>query len=45
MALAGRIQGRDYRVFALLSDGECNEGSVWEAAMLAAAQKRRASSR
>ena len=27
-----------YRVFALLSDGECNEGSVWEAAMFAAAQ-------
>jgi transketolase len=39
MALAGRIQGRDYRVIALLSDGECNEGSVWEAAMLAAAQR------
>lgn len=39
MALAGRIQGRDYRVYALLSDGECNEGSVWEAAMFAAAQK------
>jgi len=39
MALAGRIHGRDYRVFALLSDGECNEGSIWEAAMLAAAQR------
>ena len=39
MALAGRIQARNYRVYALLSDGECNEGSVWEAAMLAAAQK------
>jgi transketolase len=39
MALAGRIQSRDYRVFALLSDGECNEGSVWEAAMFAAAQR------
>ena len=38
MALAGRLQGRDYKVYALLSDGECNEGSVWEAAMLAAAQ-------
>ena len=37
MALAGRIQGHRYRVFALLSDGECNEGSVWEAAMLAPA--------
>jgi transketolase len=39
MALAARIQGRDYRVYALLSDGECNEGSIWEAAMLAAAQR------
>ena len=39
MALAGRIQGREYNVYALLSDGECNEGSVWEAAMLAAAQR------
>ena len=35
MALAGRIQGRTYRVYALMSDGECNEGSVWEAAMFA----------
>jgi transketolase len=39
MALAGRLQGRNYRVYALLSDGECNEGSVWEAAMFAPAQK------
>src|SRR5215475_14473644 len=39
MALSGRIQSRGYRVFALLSDGECNEGSVWEAAMLGAAQR------
>jgi transketolase len=39
MALAGRIRGQRYRVFALLSDGENNEGSVWEAAMFAAAQK------
>lgn len=39
MALAGRIQGRRYRVYALLSDGECNEGSVWEAAMMAPAQR------
>jgi transketolase len=39
-ALANRINGGSgsYRVFALLSDGECNEGSVWEAAMFAAAQ-------
>ena len=39
MALAGRLQDRAYRVYALLSDGECNEGSVWEAAMMAAAQR------
>ncbi len=38
MALASRIQGNSYRVYALLSDGECNEGSVWEAAMLASGQ-------
>src|ERR1700687_1862536 len=39
MALSGRIQGETFRVFALLSDGENHEGSVWEAAMFAAAQK------
>ncbi len=39
MALAARISSRPYRVYAVLSDGECNEGSVWEAALLAAAQK------
>ena len=39
MALAARIQNRPARCYALLSDGECNEGSIWEAAMLAAAQK------
>jgi transketolase len=39
MALAGRIKGETFRVFALLSDGENNEGSVWEAAMFAAGQK------
>jgi transketolase len=37
MALAGRLQGFSYRVFVLMSDGECNEGSVWEAALLAPA--------
>ena len=39
VALAGRITGRDYRTFVLMSDGECNEGSVWEAAMFAAANR------
>jgi transketolase len=38
MALAGRLQQRDFRIFALMSDGENNEGSVWEAAMFAAGQ-------
>lgn len=38
-ALAARIAHRQFRVFVLLSDGECNEGSVWEAAMFAAAQQ------
>ena len=35
-ALAARLQGSERRVFCLISDGECNEGSVWEAAMFAA---------
>jgi transketolase len=39
MAMAGRIQGHDYKVYAVLGDGECNEGSNWEAAMLASAQR------
>ena len=38
MAISQRIQGIDSRCYALLSDGECNEGSIWEAAMLAASQ-------
>jgi transketolase len=36
VALAGRLDRKDYRVFALLGDGECDEGQVWEAAMAAA---------
>jgi transketolase len=39
MALAARIKGQSYRTFVLMSDGECNEGSVWEACMFAAAQR------
>jgi transketolase len=35
-ALAARMQGSARRVFALLSDAECNEGSVWEAVMFGA---------
>ena len=39
IALAGRIRHQDYRVVVVMSDGECNEGSVWEAALLAASQR------
>lgn len=35
MALAAKVQGHDYRVYALLGDGEHQEGQVWEAAMFA----------
>lgn len=38
-ALAGRIKSQKYRTFVLMSDGECNEGSVWEASLFAAANK------
>jgi transketolase len=34
-ALAAKIQGQSYRTMVLMSDGECNEGSVWEAALFA----------
>ncbi len=36
MALAAKIDEKKYKIFVLLGDGECNEGSVWEAAMFAA---------
>lgn len=39
MALAGRLDKAPWRVFVVLGDGECNEGSIWEAAMLAGHQK------
>jgi transketolase len=35
MALAARVQGRSFRVFCMLGDGELDEGQVWEAAMAA----------
>ncbi|MCY2987496.1 MAG: transketolase [Planctomycetota bacterium] len=35
MALAGKREQHPYRVFAMLSDGECDEGSVWEAILFA----------
>lgn len=39
IALAARRAGEKWRAFALLSDGECDEGSTWEAAMFAAHHK------
>ena len=36
MALGARMRGARRRVFVLMSDAECNEGSIWEAAMFAA---------
>jgi transketolase len=39
MALAARRAGQDHRVFTLLSDGDLNEGSTWEAIMLGAQLK------
>ena len=39
MALAGKIDNKDYRVYTLLGDGELEEGQVWEAAMAAAHYK------
>lgn len=39
MALAGKLDGRDYRVYVLLGDGETEEGQVWEAAMASAHYK------
>ena len=39
MALAGKMDQRTYRVFTLLGDGECVEGSNWEAALFAAHHK------
>lgn len=39
MALAGKLDHADYRVYAVLGDGEIEEGQVWEAAMFAAAKK------
>ena len=35
MALSAKRDGLDYRVFTLVSDGECDEGSLWEAALFA----------
>ena len=39
MALSGKAYNKDYRVYAVLGDGESEEGQVWEAAMFAAHYK------
>ena len=39
MALAAKYDKADYRVYAMLGDGECEEGQVWEAAMFASHYK------
>ena len=39
MAVAGKMDQKDYRVYTLLGDGEIQEGQVWEAAMFAGANK------
>jgi transketolase len=39
IALGGKIDNADWRVFSLLGDGECHEGSVWEGAMFASHYK------
>jgi len=38
MALAGKLDNKDYRVYTLLGDGEIQEGQVWEASMFAGAR-------
>ncbi len=40
MALAGKLDGKSYKVYTILGDGEIEEGQVWEAAMFAAHKKR-----
>ena len=39
MALAGKMDGKDYRVYSLAGDGEIQEGQIWEAAMFAGHRK------
>ena len=39
MAVAGKLDRKDYRVYALMGDGEIQEGQIWEAAMAAAKYK------
>ena len=39
MAAAGKLDGKSYRVYTVLGDGECEEGQVWESAMFASHYK------
>jgi len=39
LTLSQRFTGKSFKVFAVLSDGDCNEGSTWEAVLFAAHQK------
>lgn len=39
IALAGKIDKKDYQVFSIVGDGECQEGSIWEAALFAPKHK------
>jgi transketolase len=39
MALAGKLDGRNYHVYVMIGDGESQEGSIWEASMAAAHYK------
>ena len=39
MAIAAKLQGKDYRVFAITGDGELQEGQIWESAMFASHYK------
>lgn len=39
MALAGKLQNKDYKVYAICGDGECDEGSIWEMVMFAGQNK------
>lgn len=41
MAYVGKKEKKDYRVFAILSDGECDEGSTWEAILFSGHQNNR----
>lgn len=39
MAIAAKIRKQNHRIFVIVGDGECNEGSIWEAAMSASKHK------